>query len=218
MKKLGTLLLTEVVFGRTILTGMMPVNASSQNKDSKETTECACVFEDGQKEKSFIDCIKSSKNITEAEKQQLLKTEAELAPTWKKIDDLEAQVDIIYEKIMNPIYEKYDKIYGSNEKLWEKFYEGIDDEAMSEDTIAEIEKAKNLTAGEKATLKAEQEKINTLDSEWDKLSEKAEAETKELSVELDKLYSVVEKANEKNQKILDKLFPEITPIDEEFNR
>ena len=127
-------------------------------------------------------------------------------------------MDIIYEKIMNPIYEKYDKIYGSNEKLWEKFYEGIDDEAMSEDTIAEIEKAKNLTAGEKATLKAEQEKINTLDSEWDKLSEKAETETKELSVELDKLYSVVEKANEKNQKILDKLFPEITPIDEEFNR
>ena len=115
----------------------------------------------------------------------------------KKIDALEAQVDIIYEKIMNPIYEKYDKIYGSNEKLWEKFYEGIDDEAMSEDTIAEIEKAKNLTAGEKATLKAEQEKINTLDSEWDKLSEKAETETKELSVELDKLYSVVEKANEK---------------------
>lgn len=217
MKKLGTLLLTGIALGSTILTGIMPVNAASQKQESKPSTEYSCCTEIGQEE-NIVDYIKKSKNISEEEKQQLIKTEEELAPTWKKIDELEENMNKIYEKIMNPIYEKYDKIYNSNEKLWDKFYEGLDDENMSEDIIAEIEKAKNLTDKEKATLKEEQEKLNALDLELDKLNEKAEAETKDISNELDKLYEVVEKANEKNQSILDKLFSEITPVDEEFNR
>ena len=73
MKKLGTLLLTGVVFGGTILTGMMPVNVAAQNKESKVAAECACAIDNIEDEKSFIDYIKSLKNITEAEKQQLLK-------------------------------------------------------------------------------------------------------------------------------------------------
>ncbi|WP_455258852.1 hypothetical protein [Peptoniphilus asaccharolyticus] len=218
MKKLGTLLLTGIVLGGTMMTNMMPVNASEMKMETKKANKCAYILDIEKQEESFIDYIKKSKNITEVEKEQLIKTEKELEPTWKKIEDLETKSNDINEKIMGDIYERYDELFNANEKIWEKFYEEMKEEDLTDDIMSDIEKSKTLTAEEKAILKADEQKLKELDKEMEKLADKADEETKEINSELDKLYKIVEQETEKNQKIYDKLFPEMTPLQEKISK
>lgn len=211
MKKLSTLLLTGVVLGGTMLTNLMPVTAKVMEKESTrlECSTYCCAANKVDTEKSFIDSIKNSKNISDKEKQQLLNTEKELKPTKDKIKSLEDKLNAAHEKLMDPIFKKFEEIYSAHEDLWDKFYSDPKLDESKKDIISEIESSTVLNKKEKNILKEAQKKLDALNLELENIENKLNKETKSITDELNKLYDIVDKANEKNQKLLDKVFPPI---------
>lgn len=210
-QKISAFLLTGAILGSTFMSAGLPAYAG---EDMDAEMMALAQTADIVSEEGFEEYIKTLPNVSEAEKDALIQTENKLAPTWEEIQKLEDEVKKIFDETVGDAkYDEYENIFGKNEALWNKFYEGIGDETDGNvSVIEEIEKANFLTASEKAILKNEQAELEALDKEVDALNDQAEAKAQPLYEQLDKLYAIVDQENSKNAGIWDKLLEENPPI------
>ncbi len=210
MKKLNALLLTGSILGSTMMTGLAPVMANDAANVTNDTAVMAMA--DKVTNGDFAKYINEIKGLSSEEKETLIQSKQKLAPTWEEIQKLEDEVNKIFENVVgDKLDDQYEAIFSKNEALWDKLYDGIGKKADTEDINDVIDSANFLSADEKATLKADQKKLDALDKQMKSLSDEAEGQAKSLYEQLDKLYAIVDQENAKNEQIWDKVFKDITP-------
>lgn len=152
----------------------------------------------------YINYIKGLTCITEAEKAQILATEASVNGTWDKIEELEGKVHEVRQSVFKDFDKKYEGLYTKNEAIWAKFYADTKTDS-SKPIIKQIKQCKSLTKKEKAILIKDQKKFDAYNKEFDALDKVFEQKSADLRKELDQLYKTVEAAYGKDSAINDKI-------------
>ena len=117
MKKLGTYILSGLVLGGVVISNLQPVFA---NDKAKELVESQAVEKENEVDEdmllnsteSFEGYIRGLTSLSDEEKEKLLNAQAELEPTWDKIDSIEDKINQVYEELFGE--EDEDEL--SNEK------------------------------------------------------------------------------------------------------
>jgi len=104
MKKLGTYILSGLVLGGVVISNLQPVFA---NDNSKELVESQTADQENEIDEdmllnsteSFEGYIRGLTSLNDEEKEKLLNAQAELEPTWDKIDSIEDKINQVYEEL-----------------------------------------------------------------------------------------------------------------------
>ena len=163
---------------------------------------------------SLTDLLKKDTKLTEAEKKEIKSLHDELTKKRDLIDDLSDRIYEIASKITNnhAIDKKYSEAVKKYQALWDKLDETTTDDMLTiESNIEYIKASKALTDKEKETLIKGEEKLDALGAEYDKIYEKVDAATKDLSAKVDSLYEDV-------VKLVDKITPLAKKLGGDFER
>ena len=188
-------------------------NVVDKDMDMKEIDENFFVYPDQMLPKTnqitaLEKFLKNDTKLTKAEKKSLIENYKKLLTTLENIDKISEKISNISSKLTNnwEIEDKLDALSNKYVNLWNKVYENATDEDLAiEDNIDFINSSKVLTNKEKETLIKNQKEIDALNAQYDKLYDKVEKATRELTSKLDTLYDDSEKLMDEMQPLADKL-------------
>lgn len=140
-------------------------------------------------EKQIAEYLEKMKFLTNAEKKQIIDTGNKVNPEWKKIEELEKQIDEIYASQDMSLLDQYEAILEEHRELWDKLEENPD----------------SLTKEERVILEKEQEKLNQLEVQIDKKAKELEVATADLNKQIDEIYARICEEQEKNREIWEKI-------------
>ncbi len=193
MKKIATLLLVGAIAGSTMVTNYIPTFAANKIDNDAFVADNSYGF-------TLEETIKNME-ISDTEKNRLLKTEKDLENVYKQLSDLEEQWAEKYDKFYKDLDDKFDKVSRAHQDLWDKLYENIPDGEYEDDTSAYIKKSKVLTDEEKAILLEDEAKLDEIEAQYEARYKDVELETKDIRDQIDKLYAEIDAANDENSDI-----------------
>ncbi len=160
---------------------------------------------------SIEELIQTTKGLTKAEKEQLLKDEKELAPYYKKASKLIEEINRKRQAIFDrekKLFAEYDAASEAHQDLWDKLNNNLTTtQAFLSDERQVIRLSTALNAKEKAILLKAQDIIEVLDAKIDAVYEEADLAVQSLSDQLDDVYDEMDKIYVRSASIWDKIYP-----------
>ncbi len=151
--------------------------------------------------------------LSAEEKAQLKRNEKAKAPLYDQIDQLEAEVNGITDRILGKYKngeEQVNRLYGRNKSLWEKMERGMKDDDWDLSKEDRIRVSESLTSVEKEKLLRDMIEINALEKLLDKKDEEVARATADLEEELEQLYDEVWELERQDQAIWERIYGEMT--------
>lgn len=183
--------------------------AVGQNIDNTLKTEYKTIAE--AKEETTVEFIKSLKNISESEKQMLIKAENEKAPLYEEMNKLVDKIQNLENAVLreaDPIFDEIFKIKKADEKLWDKLFSATHEKqaAVGTNMVEFISLSDVLNKNEKTILTEKQKKLDELYKKVDGYYKKAEKASEKETKAYNELQSKIVEINKSVQNIWDKIY------------
>ena len=147
--------------------------------------------------------------LTVEEKAQLERTEAKTAPLYKQMDEIEAEISKITERILgkyNNGEEQLDALYARHNELWEKLDSNSTEKEWELSAKDRIRASKSLSDSEKETLIRDLVEIEELEAILKEKNQEISKETESLEKELDEIYDKIWELEKQDEAIWERIY------------
>ena len=147
--------------------------------------------------------------LTVEEKAQLERTKAKTAPLYKEMDEIEAEISKITERILGKYKngeEQLNALYARHNKLWEKLDNHSTEKEWELSAEDRIRASKSLSESEKETLLQDLDDIDELEAILKEKNREISEETEDLEAELDELYDEIAELEKQDKAIWERIY------------